>query len=107
MNDETIQLARAELNKLRKITYRGPHPQRHLFEYFDWMEKKIADDAAMDMTAAKKVDELRECNDMNLKIYASVLLGHTSCIGDLGKRLAALEERLDAQDQYLQEQNER
>lgn len=78
ISDEMIQLARAELNELRKITYRGRHPQKHLFECFDWMEKKIADDAAkLDIIA--KVDE----------------------------RLTAFERRLDAKVEYEREQGER
>ena len=59
MDIETMKLARAELEKLIKTAYRGPHPQRHLFLYFDWLENNLADQVFAGICGAVEIDNLR------------------------------------------------
>lgn len=98
MDAETIQEARKELNELRKKSYRGPHPQKHLFLYFDWMEKKIADDAAQDVTILDKIESLKGIHDKEFLLLGQSLLIHNACINDIFIRLSALESAISKKE---------
>ena len=91
MDAETVRLAKEELNELRKKAYRGPHPQRHLFKYFDWMEKKVADDVATDMKAVDKLGELAATYELNNRLHNAMIAKHGGCIEDLWHRVRKIE----------------
>lgn len=52
MDIDEIRIARSELDKLKKMVFRGPHPQKHLILYVEWLEKRLAEHAIEDMVKA-------------------------------------------------------
>lgn len=98
MDAETILEARKELNELRKKAYRGPHPQRHLFLYFDWLEKKFADNASVDRTAIEKIDALKAIHDKQFLLLGQQSINHNACIDDIFARLARIESAISKKE---------